>query len=152
MAERNPHGGSRASAKRPASTVITNAKTGTSREMASREKRYAITMGIRTACFVSMLFVSGNWRWVFLAGAVFLPYLAVLFANQADTKSAPATKIEQGEPTVAPQLTVGPPPAEVIDGELVEDDEPDTDIPGSRRRGAHPMDEDDRWASHDRVA
>lgn len=145
MVDHTPHDGSKAPARKLTPTSITNARSGTSRELASREKRYAITMAIRTACFVAMIFVSGPLRWVFLAGAVFLPYLAVLFANQANAKSAPDTVIEQGQPPAAPQLTTGPPPAEVIDGEWV-DDEP-TD-----RRGEVSEDDDDRWTRQDRVA
>ena len=40
-----------------------------------------ITMAIRTACFVLMVVVDGWLRWVFLAGAAFLPYVAVVLAN-----------------------------------------------------------------------
>lgn len=101
--------------------MITNAHTGTSREMASREKRYAITMAIRTACFVAMIFVSGNLRWVLLAGAVFLPYIAVILANQANTRTQPGQRVAHGEPSAAPQLPAGPASSEVIDGEIVDD-------------------------------
>lgn len=147
MVDHTPHAGGKASARKLTTTSITNARSGTSRELASREKRYAITMGIRTACFIAMIFVSGPLRWVFLAGAVFLPYMGVLFANQANAKTSPNTKIEQGEPTTAPQLTTGPPPAEVIDGEWVDDDSADDlyDASGDD-------DDDDRWTRHDRVA
>ena len=55
----------------------------TSEEHAGRVKRYAITMAFRTACFIAMIFVPGVWRWVLFACAVFLPYVAVLLANQA---------------------------------------------------------------------
>lgn len=116
--------------------------------MASREKRYAITMAIRTACFVSMIFVSGPLRWVFLAGAVFLPYIAVVLANQADTTSKDV-KVDRGEPAEAPQITAGDPRGEVIDGELVAG--PD-DIEGDVIDSSGLEDEDDRWTEHDRVA
>lgn len=122
MPDTSPRSGSKRASKKPASTVITNAHTGTSREMASREKRYAITMAIRTACFVSMIFVSGPLRWVLLAGAIFLPYIAVVLANQANTRTRPNEQVVSGEPSAAPQLTVGPPAPEVIDGELVDDE------------------------------
>lgn len=94
--------------------------------MASREKRYAITMGIRTACFLGMIFVPGPFRWVLLAGAVFLPYIAVILANQANTRGPTTEPVQRAAPELAPQITVGPPPPEVIDGELVDDTEPET--------------------------
>ncbi len=88
--------------------LITDARTPASKELASRQKRYAITMAFRTACFISMIFVPGPFRWVLFAFAVFLPYVAVVVANQANTKGQ-SGKI-QGvtvEPTDAPQLTTG---------------------------------------------
>ena len=38
-------------------------------------------MGIRTACLVLAVLVEGPLRWVLLAAAIFLPYVAVVFAN-----------------------------------------------------------------------
>lgn len=43
--------------------------------------KYSVTMGIRIACIVAMLFVHSWWLIVFGAGAVFLPYVAVVIAN-----------------------------------------------------------------------
>ena len=88
-------------------TVITDAHPGASEEQWRRQKRYMITMGFRTACFVCMLFVPGIWRWVLFAGAVLLPYVAVVFANQAITKGRAADRVEAGQPEDRPQLTVG---------------------------------------------
>lgn len=45
-----------------------------------------ITMGIRIACFVAMAFVGGPLRWLLLAGAAFLPGIAVLLANAVDKR------------------------------------------------------------------
>ena len=64
-------------------TVITDARTAASAEMSARIKRYSITMAFRTACFLAMIWVEGPLRWVLFACAVFLPYMAVLAANQA---------------------------------------------------------------------
>jgi hypothetical protein len=88
-------------------TVITDARPGASEEQWRRQKRYMITMGFRTACFLCMLFVPGVWRWVLFAGAVLLPYVAVVFANQATTKGRAAERVETGEPEDLPQLSVG---------------------------------------------
>jgi hypothetical protein len=72
-----------------------------------RQKRYMITMGFRTACFISMVFVPGWFRWVLFACAVFLPYVAVVFANQVDRKGSAADRVEPGEPEAHTQLTTG---------------------------------------------
>ncbi|MDX2375283.1 DUF3099 domain-containing protein [Microbacterium sp. LRZ72] len=52
-------------------------------EAASRLRKYTITMGIRIVCFLLMAFVTpyGWWTWVFAAGAILLPYVAVVLAN-----------------------------------------------------------------------
>ena len=61
---------------------ITTAAPPASEELRSRERRYLISMAIRTACFIGAILVSGGWlRWVLIAGAVFLPYVAVVLAN-----------------------------------------------------------------------
>lgn len=121
--------------------------------MASREKRYAITMAIRTACFVSMIFVTGPMRWVLLAGAVFLPYIAVVFANQANLRTAPSERIEPPAPPAAPQLTAGPSSTEVISGELAGDLAEDGEEPhGAYSPRSAEGAPSDRYVSHDRVA
>lgn len=60
---------------------ITSAPESHSSELGTREKRYAISMGIRTLCFIGAVIVSGPLRWVLIAGAVILPYTAVILAN-----------------------------------------------------------------------
>jgi Flp pilus assembly protein TadB len=72
---------------------ITTASAGAGADIATRQKRYVITMGIRTLCFVmvAVLAIShlgpGWLPWIFVIGAVVLPYVAVVMANAADTKS-----------------------------------------------------------------
>lgn len=99
--------------------VITDASTGTSRELASREKRYAITMAFRTLCFLSMIFVPGPFRWVLFGCAVCLPYVAVVLANQANVRGR-REAVVPGAPADAPAIGIGPTP-EVIPG-IVEDE------------------------------
>jgi hypothetical protein len=60
---------------------ITGARRSLDEDVRSRQVRYAISMGIRTACFVLALVTTGWVRWAFAFGAVFLPYFAVVFAN-----------------------------------------------------------------------
>ena len=104
----NRHGGT---------AVITDARVSTSAEMSKRIRRYTITMAFRTACFVSMIFVSGPARWVLLAGAIVLPYIAVLFANQANQRT-PSAIVTQGVPSDLPQLTAG---EDVVSGYVVDE-------------------------------
>ncbi len=52
-------------------------------ERAARMKKYTIMMLIRVACFVALIWVRGPWMFVFAAGAIFLPYFAVVIANAA---------------------------------------------------------------------
>lgn len=67
--------------------MITDAQEGASADLKHRQIRYVITMGFRVACFISMLWVPSPWRWVLLGAAVVLPYIAVIFANQADQRT-----------------------------------------------------------------
>ncbi len=77
-------------AKTTDATVITNANKGLSLDVAERQRRYLITMGIRTACFLAFLVVPGWWKVATLVAAALLPALAVLLANNSD-HHAPAT-------------------------------------------------------------
>ena len=43
--------------------------------------KYTIAMSIRVGCIFAMLFVDGWWLAVCAAGAIFLPYVAVVLAN-----------------------------------------------------------------------
>ena len=44
-------------------------------------------MAFRVACFISMIWVPSPYRWFLLGAAVVLPYIAVIFANQADQRT-----------------------------------------------------------------
>lgn len=109
------------------SALITDARTATSLEMSRRIRRYTIAMAFRTACFVSMLFVHGSLRWVLLGVAVFLPYIAVVLANQANTRTRPPRPIDDLGPSGVAQITDGHHDGgEIISGELADDEEPHT--------------------------
>ena len=58
-------------------------------DLGLRMKRYLISMSVRTLCFVLAVVFEGPLRWVFIAFAVFLPYVAVVLAN-AGRSAAPA--------------------------------------------------------------
>lgn len=114
------HGATRANGhsgrSRAAQTVITSARPGRSSDLSAREKRYLITMGIRVACFVGMIFVGGVWRWVLLAGAAFLPAIAVMLANVIDKRGEGTRAAPVPEDTDRPALPERS--TEVIPGEL----------------------------------
>lgn len=66
---------------------ITTVNQSRADDIAGRQRRYLISMTIRMVCFVAAYFVGPGWlRWVLMAGAVFLPYVAVVFANAADMR------------------------------------------------------------------
>jgi hypothetical protein len=63
-----------------------------------REVRYLLSMGIRTACFVSAILVSGPLRWVLVVAAFVLPYIAVVMANTAGEADGGFTAFQQDRP------------------------------------------------------
>ncbi len=68
--------------KREETLRITTASRPRSEDIRGRERRYIISMGIRTLCFILAVVFMGHWvMWLFLVGAVFLPYVAVVMAN-----------------------------------------------------------------------
>lgn len=121
--------------------MITDAHSAASVELSGRVRRYAITMGFRMLCFVGLFFVEGWARWALLAAAVFLPYVAVLFANQADSTGRAGT-VARGEPGDAPQLTTGP-EDDTVAGEVVGEES---------RHWSSRIHEDDHRERRDRVA
>lgn len=60
---------------------ITNVQPGRSVDREYRVRRYLISMGIRTLCFVGAVVVPGFWKWLLVAAAVALPYISVVLAN-----------------------------------------------------------------------
>ena len=80
-------------AKADASEVftITGAQRGLSREQTGRTRRYLVSMGIRTACVIAAIFIPGWPRWVLIAGAVVLPYVAVVMANAGRENDEPGS-------------------------------------------------------------
>ena len=72
---------------------ITTAQSSAGADIAHRQRRYLIAMGVRTLCFlmVALLAIThagpGWLPWIFVVAAVVLPYVAVVMANAAGTKS-----------------------------------------------------------------
>jgi len=67
--------------KQEVTQSITTAQSGLSLDQAARQRRYFISMMIRTACFILTVLLPSPYRWVALAGALTLPYIAVIAAN-----------------------------------------------------------------------
>jgi hypothetical protein len=60
---------------------ITSAPKSLSTDLAGRQRRYLISMIIRTVCFLLTVVLPSPYRWFALAGAMILPYIAVVVAN-----------------------------------------------------------------------
>ncbi len=62
---------------------VTTAGSSPAEDIRHRQRRYLISMAIRTVCFLGAVAVGpGPLRWVLVAGAVLLPYVAVVLANK----------------------------------------------------------------------
>jgi DUF3099 family protein len=73
------------SSRRSSVHVVTQARRSLSDDIAYRQRRYLLMMGIRAVCFVIavVLFVN-HFGWLVAipaVGAIFIPYFAVVFAN-----------------------------------------------------------------------
>ncbi len=60
----------------------------------ARMVRYLITMGIRLVCIALCLVVQGWWLLLCAAGAIFLPYIAVILANVVVSKTGTVERPE----------------------------------------------------------
>jgi len=85
----------------PTVHTITGAQRALSKEQSDRTRRYLISMGIRTGCVIAAIIVPGWPRWVFIAGAVVLPYLAVVVANAGRTTDEAGELGVEAQPQVA---------------------------------------------------
>jgi hypothetical protein len=71
---------------KPEVHAITGARSGLSEDVSGRTRRYLVSMGVRTLCVLGAAVVGTRYGigiafWIMLAGAVFLPYIAVVVAN-----------------------------------------------------------------------
>ena len=61
---------------------MTTAGRSHGQDIALRQKRYLVSMSIRTVSFVLAILSIGHWwLWVFVAASFFLPTIAVVVAN-----------------------------------------------------------------------
>jgi hypothetical protein len=73
------------SGRRPSVHLVTQARRSRSDDVAYRQRRYLLMMGIRTVCFViAVILFINHFGWLAAipaVGAIFIPYFAVVFAN-----------------------------------------------------------------------
>lgn len=72
--------------------AVTELPESPDRELHSRMIKYGIAMGIRVVCVILVLFVRGWWLVLPIAGAVLLPYIAVVIANAAAPRGVRAVE------------------------------------------------------------
>ena len=77
---------------------ITSAQNALTRDQSGRQKRYFISMMIRTGCFILTVLLPNPWRWIALAGAVTLPYFAVVIANAGRETVSRGSDIVEDKP------------------------------------------------------
>ncbi|MFC4121159.1 DUF3099 domain-containing protein [Nonomuraea zeae] len=72
---------------------VTDARPSLTADIRKREISYLIKMGIRTICLILAVVVPVPWpyRLLFIAAAVFLPYIAVIGANERSAADTPPT-------------------------------------------------------------
>lgn len=93
---------------------VTNLDISPEAERKSRMIRYLIAMSIRVVCIIGGVFVEGWLMWVCFAGAIFLPYFAVIIANAAGNTAGKSAKT-----VVVPTLKI-----EATDFEIVKREKP----------------------------
>lgn len=81
---------------------VTSIQASPEAERRSRFIKYTIAMVIRVVCIILAVAVPLGWlTWIFVAGAVFLPYFAVVIAN-AQGPGNVSTKAKTAEaPTIS---------------------------------------------------
>ncbi|MBT2531275.1 DUF3099 domain-containing protein [Arthrobacter sp. ISL-48] len=119
---------------------ITDAAAAHSEDMRKRMIKYALAMGIRLVCLILIFVVDGWFKIVMVAGAVFLPWIAVIIANGGDKaeshsdsllESAPLAELEGPEWTTEEDGGT----STVVQGELIDDDD-DEPNRGQERRAS----------------
>jgi len=86
--------------REPEAIRITSAAPSRNADIATRQKRYLISMSIRTVCFVGAIVASLlgiHWLWpILIIAALLLPYVAVVMANATSTKSDAFELVDRG--------------------------------------------------------
>ena len=93
--------------REPEPVRITTATTGHSADIRSRQRRYVISMAVRTVCFVlAVVFRHVQpLMWAFIVASFLLPYVAVVMANAGS--SGESGGLEYFDPTEWRRLIEG---------------------------------------------
>lgn len=110
---------------------ITSLPPSPEEERRARMIKYSIMMGIRVVCIFALLFAQGWWILVFAAGAVFLPYFAVVVANVATNRPQPQVERPGGIVPVDRPSPYEPDPADATLADAPSADAPSEDGPSA---------------------
>ncbi|MHA7288528.1 DUF3099 domain-containing protein [Arthrobacter sp. MDT3-24] len=118
---------------------ITDAAAAHSEDMRQRMIKYAVAMGIRMVCLILIFVVDGWFKLVMVAGAVFLPWIAVVIANGSDQAEVHSDSLLDSAPLAELESPYWQPEQDdstsaVIQGELIDDDDEPTQ--GQERRAS----------------
>ncbi len=82
--------------------VVTDLQQSPDEERRGRIIRYSVAMGVRMVCIVLALVLQGWMMWVCFAGAILLPYFAVVVANS----KGPGSPTQKATRVVAAPLQI----------------------------------------------
>lgn len=119
---------------------ITDAAGAHSEDMRQRMIQYSLAMGIRMVCLILIFVVDGWFKLLMVAGAVFLPWVAVVIANGNDKAEVHSDSLLDSAPLAELESPPLPPAQEgpeatVLQGELIDDDD-DGPTYGQERRAS----------------
>lgn len=88
---------------------VTTAPRPRTLDIEERQRRYLLTMGFRTVCFLLVVVLDGWIRWAVAGFAVFLPLIAVILANSiAPQMARSVTPVNPQTPLLAPRAAPRP--------------------------------------------
>ncbi|GAB3554960.1 hypothetical protein GCM10027404_30330 [Arthrobacter tumbae] len=127
------------SKRRPEVHNISDAREAHSDDMRQRMIKYSVSMGIRMVCLILVFVVEGWLQWLMIAGAVFLPYFAVIIANGGSDTSNLAHSDSLLDRAPVPELEAPAPAAPkdepvTLQGEII-DDQPNLDQETEEKEG-----------------
>jgi hypothetical protein len=94
--------------REPEAVRITSATRSRGEDISRRQRRYLISMGIRTLCFVlAIVFAGEALMWVFIIASFVLPYVAVVAANAGSSADPGGPEPFGPDPT---RRAIEPPP------------------------------------------
>ncbi|MFB8371650.1 DUF3099 domain-containing protein [Pseudarthrobacter sp. NPDC055928] len=107
---------------------ITDAAAAHSEDMRQRMIKYALAMGIRMVCLILIFVVDGWFKLLMVAGAVFLPWIAVVIANGSDKAEIHSDSLLDSAPLAELEGPSWPaakaePDSDILQGELIDDDD-----------------------------